>query len=440
MRKKLDVQAEQARKHRKQRWRTAMVVLLILAAGLSVLLLFRQDFLSSRSGPNRPQLSRTAQTTSPPETMSPTEPPTTAPPETTEPPAPSIQEQAQAILDTMRLEEKVFQLFLVRPEAIVQVPSVTEAPADLPVLLTGMPVGGIALFGDNLVARDQTSALIQAFQDSSPLPLFIGVDEEGGTVSRLGSNAAMGVPHFPTARDLGKNKDPDGVYQMGRTLGEELMALGFNLNFAPVADVDTNPNNPVIGSRAFSSDPVIAAELAAAAVWGFQDTGVISCLKHFPGHGDTSSDTHYGYAETTKTLEALRQTELLPFQAGIEAGAPMVMAAHIACPNVTGNERPASLSSAIITDLLRQELGFDGVVITDSLEMDAISALYPQGEAAVMALEAGCDLLLLPQNLPQATEAIFAALDSGRLTEQRLEESVLRILKLKLEYGIIPAP
>ena len=215
-----------------------------------------------------------------------------------------------------------------------------------------------------------------------------------------------------------------------------VLQLGFNLDFAPVADVNSNPNNTVIGSRAFGTDPEKVAEMVAACVKGFRDSGMVCTLKHFPGHGDTEEDSHYGEAKSWKTLDELRTCELRPFQAGIEAGASMIMVGHITLPNVT-EEIPATLSHDIVTGILREEMKYNGIIITDSMAMNAIANWYSSDEAAVKAIQAGCDMILMPYQLESAVNGIETAVNSGDITEERIEESVLRILKAKLEAGII---
>lgn len=349
--------------------------------------------------------------------------------------APDSSDLCTALLEHMTLEEKIYQIFLVRPEDLGKSPIEFDDAARS--ALDTSPVGGIVLFSGNLKNREQCIKIIDDYQKSSKIPMLIGVDEEGGNVSRLGSNPAMGITPYPPMQEIGMTMDLNAAYSVGFTLGTELKALGFNLDFAPVADVNTNPNNPVIGSRAFSAEAGIAADMVSSCIYGFRDAQMISCIKHFPGHGDTQTDTHWGNADTHKTLTEMQMTEFLPFQAGIAAGAPVVMVGHISCPGVTGDQIPASLSAGIVTKVLRNDLGFQGVVITDAMNMGAISQAYPCGEAAVLALEAGCDMILIPESLQEAAEAVKSALASGRLTEERLNESILRILKLKLEYGII---
>lgn len=436
-----DYMAPLRKKRRRQIWLGCLIVIFVILSSLVTVLLFSQDdraiaTLGTPSTSSAPEQTEESQET----TLStdPTVLETEAPQETdalVNPPQPVS--AAQEILDSMSLDEKIYQLFMVRPEQLSQQPVVTEAEDSLVVQFAQCPVGGIVLFQDNLVNREQCVTLIAACQEASRIPLFIGVDEEGGTVSRLGINENMGVTKFPPMEEIGIGGSKEDAYEVGRTLGRQLRELGFNLDFAPVADIRSNPQNTVIRSRSFSSDPEKTAELVAACVKGFSSEGLISCVKHFPGHGDTMQDPHNEYASTDKTLEQLRQAEFLPFISGIKAGVPIVMVGHIAAPAVTGDKLPASLSSTMVTDILRQELGFEGVVVTDAMDMGAITATYSSGQAAVMALQAGCDLILIPQDLAQAVSSVREAIESGTLTIQRIDQSVMRILELKNTYGLL---
>ena len=331
-------------------------------------------------------------------------------------------------------EEKVYQLFMVTPEALTGVNTATRAGEATQQALSEMPVGGIVYFADNLETGEQTTQMIAATQSYSRLPLLIGVDEEGGRVARVSTK--LGTTAFDPMADYGAAGDAEAVRQVGATIARDISQFGFNVDFAPVADVVTNPNNTEIGDRSFSSDADVASTMVAAMVQGLQSGGVQSCLKHFPGHGSTEADSHKGASVTGRTLDELRGTELKPFAAGIAAGAGMVMISHMSAPNVTGSDAPCDLSSAVVTDLLRGELGFTGVVITDSHEMGAITDSYSPAEAAVLAIQAGCDIVLMPADLKQAAQGVLDALQSGSLTQARVDESVLRILTLKVRAGI----
>ena len=343
--------------------------------------------------------------------------------------------QAQAKVADLTLEEKVYQLFVVTPEALTGVETATVAGSATQTALAEKPVGGIIYFAKNLQNREQTLALLEGTSSYASIPLLLGVDEEGGTVSRVGANSALGVRHLPDAADY---TDPQSVYEDGKYLGGALMELGFNLDFAPVADVVTNPNNTEIGPRSYSSDPAVAAQMVGSMVSGLKESGILCTLKHFPGHGGTETDTHDGRSVTERTLEEMRKAEFLPFQAGIDAGAPMVMVGHLSAPAITGGNTPSDLSYQVVTVLLRQELGFSGVVITDAQNMGAITDYYTSADAAVQALSAGVDLILMPQNLTEAVDGVLAAVEDGTLTESRIDESVTRILAMKYEYGILP--
>lgn len=255
-------------------------------------------------------------------------------------------------------------------------------------------------------------------------------------MARIGKNSAMGTTSFPSMSDIGSTGDVSKAYEVGSTIGTEIAQFGFNLDFAPVADVNSNPNNTVIGDRSFGSDPEAVAEMVASAVQGFRDSGMLCTLKHFPGHGDTATDSHYGYTEVQKTLQELRSVEFLPFHAGIDAGADFVMMGHISVPEVTGDDTSASLSATMI-EILRDELNFQGLIITDSMVMNAITDRYSAGEAAVLAVQAGVDVILEPSSLTGAVQGILSAVEDGTISEERIQESVLKILEVKIRNGII---
>ena len=358
------------------------------------------------------------------------EPVPTATPEPTPTPDP-VKTKAEALLADMSLHEKVCQLFVVRPEVLTGLSPVTVAGEATQQALENYPVGGLIYSVDNLVTQEQTREMIENTQSYSKIPLIISADEEGGNVGRLMYKLGTTFIHSMYSY---KDEGPETAYQNALTIGTDMVSCLFNTDYAPVADVWTNPANTVIGDRAYSDDFEQAAELVASAVQGFTDAGVVCCLKHFPGHGDTDTDTHDGAAVVDKSLEELRAGELLPFILGIEAGADMVMIGHITVTAL--DEVPATISEAVISGLLREELGWDGVVITDSLDMGAMAG-YDNGEVCVRFIEAGGDILLGVPDLAAAVSAVEAAVSEGRLTEQRLDESVQRILELKIEHGII---
>lgn len=357
---------------------------------------------------------------------------TPAPTPTPEPtPTPDpVLTRAEELLAGMSLREKLCQLMIVRPEVLTGESPVTAAGETTRLALEQYPVGGLIYSVDNLVTQEQTREMIENTQSYSKIPLIISADEEGGNVGRLMYKLGTTFIHsMYSYKDMGE----DTAYQNALTIGTDMVSCLFNTDFAPVADVWTNPANTVIGDRAYSDEFGQASELVAAAVRGFTESGVICCVKHFPGHGDTSTDTHEGAAVVDKSLEELRAGEFLPFEAGIEAGVDMVMVGHITVTAV--DDEPATISHEVITGLLREELGWDGVVVTDSLDMGALAG-YEIGEVCVKYLEAGGDIMLGIPDLAAALTALETAVTEGRLTEQRIDESALRVLMLKLSHGI----
>jgi beta-N-acetylhexosaminidase len=341
------------------------------------------------------------------------------------PPPPPEPEQAppskaEVFLGAMTPEEKIGQLFMVafRGEGMT---AFNSAMADV---IDSYKPGGVILFSENVQSKEQVSKLIEELQRHSKTPLFIAVDEEGGRVSRLGG---LFGEHIPAA---GKTASVDEALERGKKLGQRLKELGFNMNFAPVADINTNPQNTVIGDRAFSGCPETAAAYVSACVKGMKSEGIIPVVKHFPGHGDTYEDSHHGTAVFRHDLMRLTDAEILPFIAGTDAGAA-VMTGHITAPFITGDDLPATLSKEIIDGILRGKLDFNGIVITDAMDMRAITKYYPPEAAAISALEAGADIILMPADLNAAYDAVLDALNSGRLSEERINASVLRVLEKK---------
>jgi len=342
---------------------------------------------------------------------------------------PQQQGGVDEIISGMTLDEKIYQMFFVAPEAITKVGTVTVAGDTTKQALQKYPVGGIIYFASNLQNRSQVQKMIANSQSYSKIPLFIGVDEEGGTVSRLGSNSNMNFPKYGNMSDVGNSQEANNI---GKNLGVELKKLGFNLDFAPVADVITNNNNTVVKKRSFGTDANRVANMVENFVKGMESQNVSSVLKHFPGHGSTAGDTHNGVATTNRTLEQLRNAELKPFKKGIEAGSDFVMMAHITLTNIDSSV-PATFSKKIVTDILRNELGYNGIVITDAMNMGAIVNQYTTGEAAVKAIQAGVDMILMPTNIDAVHSTIKSAVQNGTISEERINESVRRILTVKKE-------
>lgn len=351
-------------------------------------------------------------------------------------PAPTLDERAAKKTASLTLEQKVAQLFVVRPESITGVDTATQAGATTQEALRTYPVGGIVYFQKNLLAADQTKEMIansQAYvQDACGLPLFVGVDEEGGTVSRIGGNPGFDIANVGNMADVGATGDTALAKSTAVTIGSYLRDLGFNLDFAPDSDVCGDPATDVMALRSFSTDPSVAADMVSAQVEGFAEEGVLCCVKHFPGIGGVVGDSHDGTIVSEKTLDELRAWELTPFKAAIAASVPFVMVGHLSTPNATGDSTPASLNPAIVTGLLRDELDFKGLIITDSLGMGAIGSFCTPDQAGVAALQAGVDLVLMPEDFTAAYQGVLDAVHSGVLSEERIDESVTRIVKTKL--------
>lgn len=353
-----------------------------------------------------------------------------------EAPAPTAPKLEQ-YLQSMTLEEKVAQLFIILPESLIDgIDCVTAAGDMTQKAFDKIPVGGFIYLRENLQSEEQVKAMLSGIQTFSRnrlnLPAFLCVDEEGGPVARIGGSGRFDVPIIPNMAKIGETKDFDEAHDVGVRIGAYLSDLGFNLDFAPVADVLSNPDNQVVKERSFGEDPANVSAMALAVASGLQEQGILSVLKHFPGHGATAGDTHKGYAYTEKTIEELKACELIPFQDGIQAGIPFIMVGHFSLPHVTQEPIPASLSSTVITELLREEMGFEGIIITDAMNMGAVAQQYSSAESAVMALKAGNDMILMPGDFKAAYQGVLDAVDRGELTIERIDTSLRRILRVKM--------
>lgn len=338
-------------------------------------------------------------------------------------------------INTMTLEQKVAQLFVVRPEALTDV-SVAVAAGDATKRgLEQVPVGGIVYFADNLQDPDQTRQMLsntQAFaQEVNGLPIFLCVDEEGGTVSRVGGNPGFAIANVGNMCDIGAAGDPDQARAVTQHIGDYLTNLGFNVDFAPDADIASNPDGEM-GLRAFGTTADAVAPMVSAAVQGFEDADILCAAKHFPGIGGAAGDSHGTKIYSQKTADEMVQEELKPFEAAIDEDVPFIMVGHLSCPAITGDDDPASISSEIVTDLLRNRLGYQGIIITDSMGMGAVTSSLADDRLAAEALKAGVDMVLMPADLDAAYQGVLSAVQSGELTEQRIDESVKRILTVKL--------
>jgi len=299
----------------------------------------------------------------------------------------------------------------------------------------------LILYANNLETPQQTVSLmndLMTANGTNRLPLFLGTDQEGGKVVRLPGP----LKNFPTNQKIGQINQPQFSYEIGKLLGEQLKAFGFNLDFAPVMDVNSNPNNPIIGDRSFSNKPDIVSQLGIQTMQGLESQQVIPVIKHFPGHGDTSVDSHLELPKVSKSLDVLNKLELIPFKAAIDKGVDVVMVGHILLPKID-QQFPSSMSKEIITGLLRNQLGFDGVVMTDDMTMKAITNHFSIGQATVDSVKAGNDIILIAHefaNVTTAIDALKAAVKNGKISEQQINDSVRRIIQLKEKYQLVNHP
>ena len=356
--------------------------------------------------------------------------------------------EVEAMLKKMTLREKVGQMFFVRVESLD--PSIEWTTYDDLANLKNQeitmkmrkvnhdyPVGGIILYAWNIEDETQLANIIKQVRSLNGSPLLC-IDEEGGRVSRIANNPNFHVKKYESMAAIGATGDPKNAYECGNTIGTYLKRYDFDIDFAPVADVNTNPDNIIIGPRAFSDDPAVAAPMVTNYLQGLKDAGITGCIKHFPGHGDTTNDTHSGYVQSLKTWDEMNQCEMVTFRAGIQWGCQLIMTAHIAVPNVTGTNIPSTLSPVVLQDKLRGELGYQNIIITDGMEMGAITMHYTSGEAAVGSIKAGVDIVLGPRDFTEAFDAVIAAVNNGTLTEERINQSVRRILTLRLAMKRMP--
>ena len=354
---------------------------------------------------------------------------------------PASSDEGKSVLSGMTLEQKVGQMFFLCFRQDASGGDILTCTGAVKQTLKEIKPGGIALFGENIRSTEQVRALIRGMEGACKTPPFLGVDQEGGTVQRIGTTKQIPATTIPSMRSVAKTGNVELARSVGKVIGSELTVFGFNLDFAPDCDVLTNPKNTAIGSRSFSSGAETAAEFSVAVAQGIRSEGIIPVCKHFPGQGGASADTHAGGAAVERTLEELQGTELVPFRAQIAAGAELVMVGHMSLPKVTGDDTPASLSPKVIQGILREELGFRGVVITDALNMGAVADRYSSGRAAVLAVEAGVDMLLMPADPQAAYDAVLRAVKSGEISETRIDASAERILALKWKDGLFtPKP
>lgn len=333
------------------------------------------------------------------------------------------------VIENMSVEEKIGQM-------IFSSISGTELGAEEEKLIHQYKVGGIIVNKKNITSPSQMVAYMNSLKEENKnnVPLFFGIDQEGGRIAKLPGDLRAIPSHF----EIGKQNDPSFAFEIGTVLGKLVSSFGFNVNFAPVLDINSNPENPVIGDRSFGINPDVVSKLGIQMMKGIQGENIIPAIKHFPGHGDTSVDSHDELPVVQKTMPELEQMELIPFKQAIAEGADMVMIAHILLPSID-LEFPSSMSEAIITDLLREKIGFDGVVITDDMTMEAITNSFDIGKASVMSVKAGADIVMVAhefENVVKAITALTTAVENGEITEERIDQSVERILKLKNKYSL----
>ena len=352
-------------------------------------------------------------------------------------PAATYRNQAAERIAAMSLEEKVAQLFIIRPEDLAGTSALVDADDETLAALGKNTPGGICYFDRNIVSPDQTRALLAQTQEAARaangLPLLQCVDEEGGVVSRIANNPDMGVRNTGPAGAIGARGDPEAAYDAAASISDYLLDLGFNLDFTPDADIADGESNTIV-QRAFGTTAEHVAPMVAAQIDAFGAAGILCSAKHFPGVGGVSGDSHDDLIRTDETLEQMASSEFIPFQAAIEHNVPLVMVGHIACPEIAGNEVPASLNPAII-GVLRNDLGYRGVIVTDSMEMGAIVEAYDDADQGVLALQAGADLLLLPNNYAAAFQGVLDAVKSGKLAESIIDEHATRVVAMKLQWA-----
>lgn len=358
---------------------------------------------------------------------------------TTRTPMATDYDVVEELLSGMTLDEKIYQMFIVTPEALTGFSgSVTEAGSLTKSSLETIPIGGLIYFSQNIESWQQTYDMLSLSQQYTQeahngIGLFLAIDEEGGSVARVSEK--LGTYSSYDMQYYGDNLDYNSAYNLGSTIGTTLSELGFNLNFAPVADVNISPANE-LGSRIFSSDPYVVSEMTAQYVQGLEGTGISATLKHFPGLGAGSGNTHNSSVVIDRTHAQLYETEFTAFQGGIQAGADFVMVGH-QITTASLDNCPGDLSKTVVTDWLKTELGFSGLIITDSQSMGAITENYTPGEAAVMSIQAGVDIILMPYDLSNAVIGVRDAIETGEITEERINESVRKILSKKYELGVL---
>ena len=340
-----------------------------------------------------------------------------------------LDEMIESMIAEMTLEDKVAGLFVVTPESLTGQSAVTKAGDGTKKALEQYPVGGVIYFKQNISSSDQIKEMIDNTVSYCRYPLFIAVDEEGGDVARV--REALKLEKTPTAQELGENNSFDDTKNTYKEIGSYLAEYGFNLDFAPVGDVLTNPDNKAIGNRSFGEDAALVSDMVGGAIDGLHESNMVTCVKHFPGQGGADADTHQTLASISGSRADMEACELIPFKTAIEHGVDMIMVGHVSTPGITDDGLPASLSKAIMTDMLRVDMEYNGVIITDSMSMAAISEYYGADEAAIKALKAGADMILMPEDFEIAYKGVIHAVNEGTIDEKRIDDSLARVYRIK---------
>lgn len=335
----------------------------------------------------------------------------------------SIEEKVNYKMDNLSIDEKIAQMLIVYYIG-------DEYDENLSNIIKEVKPGGFILMSDNITTYDRTLNFVKGMQNDSDIPMIISTDEEGGSVQRIKGIRDISVTDIPYMYYLGQTKDKNLAYKVGEIIANELRTIGVNLTYAPVMDIYSNPNNTVIGKRSFGSDPNTVYDMATSLKNGIEDNLVNTCIKHFPGHGDTETDSHFEIPIINKTLDELENSDLLPFIKSIN-DTNMIMVGHIALPKITNSSIPASLSKEIVTDLLKNKYNYKGLVITDALNMRSLTDNYSDKEIYTMAINAGVDLLLMPNGSKNAIKYIKEAIDNNEIDIETINESVRKILTYK---------
>ena len=346
-------------------------------------------------------------------------------------------EYISKLIADMTIEEKVGQMFMLAWRKDDKGNNITSINDDIISDINYIKPGGVILFGENIDTEEQTKEFIESLQEQSKISLFMGIDEEGGRVSRLHYSGNIDTPQIPSAQQMEQSGNPIEAENNMAIIAKEISKLGFNVDFAPVADINTNPENTVIGDRAFGSTPEVVSEFVVSAINGLQKNNISSCVKHFPGHGDTYTDTHTTETFVEHDITRLENCELIPFEEAIQNNVDFIMASHIKVPNVDKSNLPTSLSKTMISQLLREYMGFDKIVITDALDMGAITDYYTDEEIAQYGIDADIDIFLMPKNPNILYDYILNGVKKGIISEERINKSVERILEVKYNRGLL---